>query len=479
MSTSLTAVILAGGAGTRMKSRKSKILHRLAGRALLQYPVLASVGAGATRVVVVASPSNAYDVGACLDELRETCPDVALEVVQQPIPLGSGDAAKSALPALTDGTVLVVNGDAPLLEGEHLSALVREYHASHTDLGMLICELPEPTGYGRILRDASGKVVAVREQKDLEPGQEAIREVNAGIYCASSAFLAAQLPALKNENAQQEYYITDLIEAAAQGRGVVGVTSDPVALQGVNDRVQLHAMEQQLFERIANRHRRAGVTIGSGVCIDDQVTIEADTVLASGVCLRGNTRLGASVLVDVGSVLTDVVVEGGVVVKPYCVIEKSRIQMGAQVGPFAHLRPDSDLGPQSRVGNFVEVKASSLGRGSKVNHLAYVGDGEIGDGSNIGAGTIFCNYDGYSKEKTIIGKNVFVGSDSQLVAPVKIGDGSFIGTGTTVTEDVPEESLVLSRGRQVTRAGYAPDLRQKLRARAEARKQQKQQKSGQ
>lgn len=473
MSNTLTAVILAGGAGTRMKSKKSKILHRLAGRALLQYPILASVGAGATRVVVVASPSNIDDVRACLDEVRETCAPAVLEVVEQPVPRGSGDAARAALPALTTGSVVVVNGDAPLLEAEHLKALVDGTLAAQTDLGMLTCELPNPFGYGRILRDVSGRVIAVREQKDLEPGQAAILEVNAGIYCASAEFFKEYVPLLQSNNAQNEYYITDLIEAAAKHRGATAVGADPVALQGVNDRVQLHAMEQQLYERINNRHRRAGVTIAGGVCIDDQVKIGSDTILRSGVCLRGNTTVGSNVLIDAGSVLTDAIVEDGVTIKPYCVIDDSAVRAGAQVGPFAHLRPHSDLGPDSRVGNFVEVKATSLGRGAKVNHLSYVGDGEIGEGSNIGAGTIFCNYDGFSKAKTTIGKNVFVGSDSQLVAPVTIGDGSFVGTGTTVTEDVPEHSLVLSRGRQVTRPGYAHTLRAKLQSRAEAKKRNK------
>lgn len=473
MSKSLTAVILAGGAGTRMKSKKSKILHRLAGRALLQYPVLASVGAGASRVVVVASPSNIEDVRACLEEIREVSAPATLEVVEQPVPRGSGDAAKSALSALATGSVIIVNGDAPLLEASHLRALVDGTLAAGSDLGMLTCELDSPFGYGRILRDDSGKVVAVREQKDLQPGQDAILEVNAGIYCASAEFFKEHLPQLKNDNAQKEYYITDLIEAAAKRRGATAVGADPVALQGVNDRVQLHAMEQQLFDRITNRHRRAGVTIAAGVSIDDQVKIGSDTTIGPGVVLRGNTVIGNDVVVDAGSVLSDSVVEDGALIKPYCVVDHSTVGSGAQVGPFAHLRPHSELGPESRVGNFVEFKASTLGRGAKVNHLSYIGDGEIGEGSNVGAGTIFCNYDGFSKARTVVGKNVFVGSDSQLVAPVTIGDGSFVGTGTTVTENVPEHSLVLSRGRQVTRPGYAHTLRARLQSRADAKKRTK------
>jgi bifunctional UDP-N-acetylglucosamine pyrophosphorylase / glucosamine-1-phosphate N-acetyltransferase len=470
MSATITAVVLAAGAGSRMKSTKSKVLHRLAGRALLQYPVLAAKGAGCTRVVVVASPANRSDVSHCLTELADELGSVEVVVVEQSKPLGSGNAALAAVDALFEGPVVVINGDAPLIQSDELSRLIRAFETSGSDLAVLSCVLDNPRGYGRIVRDEAGAVVCVREQKDLRPEEETIREVNAGMYCASASFFQQHLPALQNDNAQKEYYITDLIERAVQGRGVVPVEADASSLQGVNDREQLFDLEQLLFARINSRHRKAGVTIDAQVCVDDQVRLGTDVTLRSGTCLRGNTRLGTGVLVDSGCVITNTVIEDGAVIKPYCVIEDSVIQSAASVGPFAHLRPKSVLGPDSKVGNFVEVKASALSKGAKVNHLAYVGDAEIGEHSNIGAGTIFCNYDGYSKDRTIVGNNVFVGSDSQLVAPVRIGDGSFVATGTTVTDDVPPNSLVLSRGRQTTKIGYAEGLRQKLIAKARAKK---------
>lgn len=474
MSVTSTAVVLAAGVGSRMKSSKSKVLHRLAGRALLQYPILAAKGAGCSRIVVVASPSNRADVSRCLDELRtEVAGKVELVVVEQAKPLGSGNAALAAVDALSDGAVVVLNGDAPLIQADDLKRLIDGFVESKRDLALLTCTLSDPRGYGRVVRGNEAQVVCVREQKDLHPGEEQLNEVNAGMYCASADFFREHLPSLKNDNAQREYYITDLIERAANARGVVAVAGDALSLQGVNDRAQLFALEQLLFERITSRHRRAGVTVENAVCIDDQVELGNDTVLRSGVCLRGNTRVGSGVLIDTGCVVTDCVIESGAHLKPYCVADESVIRTGAAVGPFAHLRPKSVLGPDSKVGNFVEVKASTLATGAKVNHLAYVGDAEIGEHSNIGAGTIFCNYDGYSKDRTIVGNHVFVGSDSQLVAPVRIGDGSFVATGTTVTEDVPPNSLVLSRGRQTTKVGYAEGLRKKLQAKAAAKKQAK------
>lgn len=473
MTASATAVILAAGVGSRMKSATSKVLHRLAGRALLQYPVLAAIGAGCNRVVVVASPRNKADVVRCLDELKDALGRVEHTIVEQVTPLGSGNAALAAVPALSTGPVVVLNGDAPLIQPDDVKRLFDEFSHSGRDLALLTCDLAQPRGYGRIVRDASGAVVAVREQRDLRAEEEAITEVNAGMYCASAEFFWQHLPALKNDNAQREYYITDLVEVAARARGATAVQGDALSLQGVNDRQQLFELERRLFERINARHREAGVTIGENVYIDDQVEVGNDTTIRPGVYLRGNTRIGAGVEIDSGSVITDAVIEEYVHIKPHCVIEQSVIRRGATVGPFAHLRPRSELGPDSKVGNFVELKASTLGKGAKVNHLAYVGDAEIGEHSNIGAGTIFCNYDGFSKDRTVVGNHVFVGSDSQLVAPVRIGDGSFVATGTTVTQDVPPNSLVLSRGRQTTKVGYAEGLRKKLQAKADSKKREK------
>jgi bifunctional UDP-N-acetylglucosamine pyrophosphorylase / glucosamine-1-phosphate N-acetyltransferase len=473
MTASSTAVVLAAGVGSRMKSAKSKVLHRLAGRALLQYPVLAAKGAGCARIVVVASPANRADVTDCLNEIRDVLSPTEVIVVEQDKPLGSGNAALAAVGALADGPVVVLNGDAPLIQADDLKNLIDEFSKSQRDLALLTCTLDQPQGYGRIVRAPNGDVVSVREQKDLRPGEAEIGEVNAGMYCASSEFFRQHLPTLQNNNAQREYYITDLIARAAESNGAIAVAGNALSLQGVNDREQLFALEQALFERINGRHRRAGVTVGSSVCIDDQVEIGPDTALSSGVSLRGNTRIGSGVVIDTGCVVTNTVIEDRVNMKPYCVVEDSIVRTSATVGPFAHVRPKSELGRDSKVGNFVEVKASSLATGAKVNHLAYVGDAEIGEHSNIGAGTIFCNYDGFSKARTIVGNHVFVGSDSQLVAPLRIGDGSFVATGTTVTHDVPPNSLVLSRGKQTTKIGYAEGLRTKLQAKADANKKAK------
>jgi bifunctional UDP-N-acetylglucosamine pyrophosphorylase / glucosamine-1-phosphate N-acetyltransferase len=470
MTVSSTAVVLAAGAGSRMKSKQSKVLHRLAGRALLQYPVLAAKGAGCSRIVVVASPANRADVLSCLSELPADVSGEQLIVVEQSKPLGSGNAALAAVDVLLDGPVVVLNGDAPLIEEADLRKLIDGFTTSGCDLALLACNLEQPYGYGRVVRSPKGHVVCVREEKDLSADQASISEVNAGMYCAQAAFFREHLPALQNNNAQAEYYITDLVERAALANGAVAVRGDALSLQGVNDRQQLFDLEQLLYERISSRHRKAGVTIAASVCIDDQVEIGNDTTIAPGVCLRGNTKIGSGVVIDTGCVVTNATLEGAVHLKPYCVVEDSVIRAAASVGPFAHLRPKSHLGPETKVGNFVEIKASALAKGAKVNHLTYVGDAEIGEHSNIGAGTIFCNYDGYSKERAIIGNNVFVGSDSQLVAPVRIGDGSFVATGTTVTEDVPPNSLVLSRGRQTTKVGYADVLRKKLQLKAEAKK---------
>lgn len=456
-----------------MKSTKSKVLHRLAGRALLQFPVLAAVRAGCTRVVVVASPQNHVDVARCLDELEHDVPGASIVVTDQAAPLGSGNAALATVDALQDGAVVVLNGDAPLIRAEDVEQLLTQFVTSKCDMALLACTLENPRGYGRVMRDGTGRVSCVREQKDLRPGEEQVNEVNAGMYCADASFFRHHLPTLRNDNAQREYYITDLIERAAGGQGVLAVAGDASSLQGVNDREQLFVLEQLLYERIASRHRKLGVTIEEGVRIDEPVTLGTDTTLRSGVCLRGRTSVGSGVVIDTGCVITNTTLEDEVTVKPYCVLEDSVVRLGATVGPFAHLRPKSALGPGSKVGNFVEIKASSLSAGAKVNHLTYVGDADIGEHSNIGAGTVFCNYDGYSKDRTVVGSHVFVGSDSQLVAPVRIGDGSFVATGTTVTEDVPPNSLVLSRGRQTTKVGYAEGLRKKLQARALSKKQAK------
>jgi bifunctional UDP-N-acetylglucosamine pyrophosphorylase/glucosamine-1-phosphate N-acetyltransferase len=333
-------------------------------------------------------------------------------------------------------------------------------------LAFLSCELDDPTGYGRILRE-SGKVIAIREHKDLSSdSQRAVREVNAGVYAAEVAGLQAALAALTPDNAQAEYYLTDVVETLAANGRVEALVGHRDALLGVNDRRQLAEAETLLYHAIAERHRQAGVTVRTPAYIDDAVELEPDCIVEAGVSLRGATRIARGARIDVGSVVTNCSVGADTYLKPYSVMTDSRVGAGAQIGPFAHLRPDSTIEDEAHIGNFVETKKTRVRRGAKANHLAYLGDGDVGEGANLGAGTIFCNYDGYQNHRTDIGPGVFVGSDSLLVAPVRIGAGAFVASGTTVTQDVPDDGMALSRVKQVTKEGYASKLKSRLAAAA-------------
>jgi bifunctional UDP-N-acetylglucosamine pyrophosphorylase/glucosamine-1-phosphate N-acetyltransferase len=328
---------------------------------------------------------------------------------------------------------------------------------------MLTAEVSDPTGYGRILRDASGRVIGIREHKDATPEERAITEVNPGVYLARSGFLGRALAGLTTDNAQGELYLTDIVAQAAKAGGAAAVVARDVgSLVGINDRAQLAAAEEVLYGRIADRLRKSGVTIRTSARIDAGVAVEPDAVIEHAVVLRGRTRVGAGARIDVGSVLTDVVVEAGASVKPYTVASQSSIGAGAQIGPFSHLRPESQIEADAHIGNFVETKKTVVRKGAKANHLAYLGDGDIGEGANVGAGTIFCNYDGFRKHRTEIGAGAFIGSDSQIVAPVKIGAGAYVATGTTVTRDVPDEALAIGRVKQENKEGYATRLKARL-----------------
>jgi bifunctional UDP-N-acetylglucosamine pyrophosphorylase/glucosamine-1-phosphate N-acetyltransferase len=310
----------------------------------------------------------------------------------------------------------------------------------------------------------------IREQRDLKSDAErAIKEWNPGIYAASRVFFEEALVTLEPNNAQGEYYLTDIVSfAAKRGKRVATAASNPDVMDGVNDRAQLALADRAMSDRILRKHRLAGVTVRDGVRIEDGVEIGADAVVESFVVLRGKTRLGARSTIDVGSVLTNAEIGEGVVLKPYSVVTDSIVRAKAQIGPFSHLRPESDVGEEAHIGNFVETKKTKLDRGAKANHLAYLGDGFVGEGANVGAGTIFCNYDGFQKHVTRIGKGAFIGSDSQLVAPVTVGDGAYVGTGTTVTKDVPADALAIGRAKQENKEGYASRLRGRLKAEKEA-----------
>ena len=463
-----TALILAAGQGTRMKSALPKVLHPVCGRPLVGYPVQAAFDAGCDDVVVVVGHGREL-VEAYLAKAFGTRVRTALQVEQK----GTGDAAKAGLSAIPEGTerVLVFYGDVPLLSGEDVRAVAEKLDADPlAGLSLATCSIENPQGYGRVLRDPTGHIVRICEQKDLATEEErATKEINPGIYASSLSFLREALESLQPNNAQNEYYLTDIVAfAASSGKRVVGVPSRADVMEGANDRAQLSALEEQMQARIVRKFRLEGVTVREGARIESSVTIGKDAVVESYAVLRGNTVIGPGAVVDVGSVLTDVVVEEGAHLKPYTVASQSSIGKKAQIGPFSHLRPESKIGEDAHVGNFVETKKTTMDKGAKANHLAYLGDGVIGAGANIGAGTIFCNYDGFQKHTTTIGAGAFIGSDSQLVAPITIGENAYVATGTTVTKSVPADALAIARVKQDNKEGYAAKLRGRMKAAKEA-----------
>jgi bifunctional UDP-N-acetylglucosamine pyrophosphorylase/glucosamine-1-phosphate N-acetyltransferase len=461
-----TAIVLAAGQGTRMKSAAPKVMHPVCGLPILHYVVQAALDAGCSQVVVV--------VGHARDAVQRYIAKAfagkgVATVIQEP-QRGTGDAARIGLAAAGGGTerVLVMNGDVPLVRGEDVRAVLEPLgHAAAPALALATCYVEDPSGYGRIIRK-DGKVVLVREHRDLrDDAERAVREINAGIYAANIALLREGLATLEPNNVQGELYLTDVVAFAANASERIStVELGADVLAGVNDRDQLAQVDRMLHARIVRRWRLHGATVCDGARVEAGVVLEPDATVESGAVLRGTTHVGRGAIVDIGCVLTNVVVGEGAHLKPYSVATDSRVGARAQVGPFAHLRPDSDLGEEAHVGNFVETKKTRMGRGAKANHLAYLGDGVIGAGANVGAGTIFCNYDGFQKHTTTIGDGAFIGSDSQIVAPVTIGDRAYVATGTTVTRDVPADALAIGRARQENKDGYAEKLRQRLKSAA-------------
>lgn len=466
----LAALILAGGQSRRMSSPLSKILHPVAGRPLIHYPVAAARAAGASKVVVITSPKDRDTVEQYLSEAFGA--DAIRIAVQDP-PRGTGDAARVGLSALDPGVrrVVILSGDVPLIRAEDVVRLL----SSTSDESPLVvgtCRIDRPRGYGRVVRDPAGRARAIVEERDLKSEAErAIDEINAGVYAVVAAGLANALEQLSPDNAQGEYYLTDIVPVFAQRGGVGTVELSQDAVLGVNDRSQLALVDEMMFERIAERHRLAGSSIARGVCIDDAVELGKDVLIRANVHLRGRTQIGDGSVIDVGCIVTDSKVGAAAALLPYTIVSQSEIGERCQLGPFTHVRPKTALEAEVRLGNFVETKATRMRRGAKANHLSYLGDGDVGEGSNIGAGTIFCNYDGYSKHVTKIGRDVFIGSDSQLIAPVTVGDGAYVATASSVTTDVPPGALAIGRVRQTNKEGYAGLLRSRLEAakRAKAR----------
>lgn len=465
--TQVSAIVLAAGQGTRMKSTRPKVLHEIAGRPMVHYPVRAALDAGASEVIVV--------VGHGREEVEKSLRAAfgeRVKIAVQSEQRGTGHAVACGLPAVSSQTtsLLVLYGDTPLVEAMLLRGLLEAWAGRQGEaMAMVTCEVSNPAGYGRIVRGAGGQVQAIREHRDCSPEELKIGEINPGLYLYDSGFLRDTLPRLRPQNAQQELYLTDTV-AEAVPRGVITVTGVAAHLEGVNDRSQLDDLERRMLDRIATRWRKEGVTIRQGVWIADTVTLEPDVIVEPGVVLRGATIVRRGARIDVGAVVEDSEVGAGAYVRPYSVLQRSTVGSEAQIGPFSHLRPGSEIHEGAHVGNFVETKNTTMRKGSKANHLAYLGDGDVGEGANVGAGTIFCNYDGYRKHRTVIGAGAFIGSDSQLIAPVTVGAGAYVGTGTTVSKDVPPDALAIGRIAQENKLGYASRLRARFKAAAEADK---------
>jgi bifunctional UDP-N-acetylglucosamine pyrophosphorylase/glucosamine-1-phosphate N-acetyltransferase len=455
--TPLAAVVLAAGKGTRMKSRTAKVLHEIGGRPLAWYAVKRALDAGASPVVVVVG----HQAEAVEAALVASLPGAPLRFAVQEKQLGTAHAVLAARRALRghDGPVAILSGDVPLLETETLLQVVRTRARARAPLAFATMSLDAPRGYGRVVRDAGGRPARIVEEKDASDAERAIREVNAGLYCADAEFLWKSLAKVGAANAQEEFYLTDLVAMAARRDGAVTVEVPPEEASGVNDREELARAAKVLLRRRARALMRAGVTVEDPERFDcdEGVEIGPDTVVEPGARLLGRTRVGAACRIGAGAILKDAVVANQVSVRPYTVVEESTIGARAILGPFSRVRPGSAIGEEAHVGNFVETKKAVLGKGAKANHLAYLGDAEVGAGANVGAGTITCNYDGEKKHPTRIGAGAFIGSDSILVAPLEIGDGAYIAAGSVITEPVPSGALALGRARQVTKEGWVAE----------------------
>src|ERR1700737_641351 len=461
-------VILAAGKGTRLKSALAKVLHRAGGRSLVEHVVRACQPLKAREIIAVVG-HQAEDVTAVVAPLG------VKTVLQQP-QRGTGHAmlvARRAIPSRAKFAILLP-GDAPLIRTETLAALARSHKETGAAATIFSAEVENPSGYGRIGRSDDGSVNAIVEDSALAAEQRSIREINSSIYCFTLAKLWPCLASLKPQNVHKELYLTDAIAVLRQkGENVQAVLAhDPDEVLGCNPPADLASADAVFRRRKRAAIMDAGVTIEmpETVLIDPEVTVGADTRIEPCVQLLGRTRIGSRCTIRTGSVLSDAVLEDNVVVKLHTMVVASHLSRGTQVGPFAHLRDGARLEENARVGNFVEVKKSVLGEGVKSMHLTYLGDARIGAGTNIGAGTITCNYDGVHKNPTTIGKRVFIGSDTALVAPVRVGDGAYVGAGSVITENVPPNALGLARGRQVNMPGWAASRRRQIAAVTKAAK---------
>jgi bifunctional UDP-N-acetylglucosamine pyrophosphorylase/glucosamine-1-phosphate N-acetyltransferase len=464
-SSSFAIAIMAAGKGTRLKSRRPKVLHEIAGK-----PLLAHVVAAASRVV---APQNIFAIiGHEAERVREALASSGINFVLQAEQRGTGHAIMMARENLRGFEhVLVLSGDVPLIQPETI-AQVRDFHLGRqAAMTVLTAEPADPTGYGRVIRkmkngQPTDEVERIAEQKSLRGDEGQIREINSGIYAFGVGPLFSHIDKLTTDNAHQEFYLTDMAALlGAAGEKVVATrAADASEVLGVNTRVELAKLDAQLRDRKARALMEAGTTIfRPETCdIDADVEVGADTVIEPFVQIIGRTKIGADCRIRSYSVITNCEIGDNVLIRPGCIMEDSVVRNGAQLGPYSHLRPGSDIGEGAHVGNFVETKKTKLGKGSKANHLTYLGDAEIGAGVNVGAGVITCNYDGVNKHRTVIGDGAFIGSDATLVAPVEVGSGAYVAASSCITLNVPANALAVARGRQVTKEAWATERKVKL-----------------
>ncbi|WP_123042685.1 bifunctional UDP-N-acetylglucosamine diphosphorylase/glucosamine-1-phosphate N-acetyltransferase GlmU [Cohnella candidum] len=459
------AIVLAAGQGKRMKSKLYKVLHPVCGKPMVGHVIDTVRDASCERVVVI--------VGHGAEAVKERLGDGA-EYALQAQQLGTGHAVMQAKPLLgsEEGITLVICGDTPLVSAATVEAMMERHIREGAAATVLTAKMDDPTGYGRVVRGDDGAVLRIVEQKDCTPEEAAINEINAGTYCFDNRLLFEALESVTNENAQGEYYLTDVI-GILQKKGkrvAASLLKDPSEAIGVNDRMALGEAERLMRQRVNAAHQANGVTLidPASTYIEAGVTIGADTLIYPGTVLRGSTAIGEDCVIGPSADLTDTIVGAGSTVRQ-TVGEGAVVGEDCNVGPFAYLRPGTKLGNGVKVGDFVEIKNASIGDGTKVPHLSYVGDAVVGKGVNIGCGAITANYDGYNKSVTEIGDNAFIGSNANLIAPVKIGDGAYVVAGSTITHNVDENDLAIARARQVNKPGYAD----KIRSRAKAIKEKK------
>lgn len=445
-----TSVILAAGMGTRMKSKMPKVLHKVCGKPLSKWVIDASKAAGADKVCAV--------VGHKAETVKEVLGDVC-EFALQAEQKGTGHAVMQAIDVIKNskGEVVILNGDTPLITAETINKAI-EYHKNNGNQATVITAiLDDATGYGRIVRDNDGSVLKIVEQKDASEEEKKINEVNSGMYVFDAQSLVYALDKITPNNAQGEYYLTDTLEILLSAGKKIGgyAISDNDEIRGINDRVQLNEAEKIMQKRINEYHMRNGVTMRNpeSVYIEDSVEIGNDTEICQNVTIKSGTKIGSDCVIGSGSMLNRAVIHDGVDVLSSVILE-SEVDEGTHVGPFAYIRPNCHVGKEVKVGDFVELKNSNIDDGTKISHLTYIGDSDVGKRVNFGCGTVTCNYDGKKKYRTTIGDDCFVGCNTNFVSPINVGDGVYIAAGSTITEDIPENSLSIARARQVNKEGW-------------------------